>query len=101
VEDVRECRDPKDGKYLALAAASKADVIIGNDARHLRLMHPWPGLRPVCGRLICEIGQPSTCLLQALHMQDVSRTAPVDRTHEHSLLSRPASRVAVASVTAE
>ena len=40
-EVVRECRDPKDDKYLELAAAGKADVIVSSDARHLLSMHPW------------------------------------------------------------
>ena len=40
-EIVRECRDPKDDKYLALAAAGRADVIVSSDARHLISMHPW------------------------------------------------------------
>jgi putative PIN family toxin of toxin-antitoxin system len=41
---VRECGDPKDDKYLALAAAGKADVIVSSDARHLLSMHPWRGI---------------------------------------------------------
>jgi hypothetical protein len=44
-ETVRECRDPKDDKYLALAAAGKADVIVSSDARHLLSMDPWRGIR--------------------------------------------------------
>jgi putative PIN family toxin of toxin-antitoxin system len=43
-EAVRECRDPKDDKYLALAAAGRADVIVSSDARHLLSMHPWRGV---------------------------------------------------------
>jgi uncharacterized protein len=43
-EIVRECRDPKDDKYLALAAAGNADVIVSSDVRHLRSMHPWRGI---------------------------------------------------------
>lgn len=43
-EEVRECRDPKDDKYLALAAAGGADVIISSDVRHLLSMHPWRGI---------------------------------------------------------
>jgi uncharacterized protein len=39
-EVVCECRDPKDDKYLALAAA----VIVSSDARHLLPMHPWRGI---------------------------------------------------------
>jgi len=40
-ETVRECHDPKDDKYLALAAAGNADVIVSSDARHLLSMDPW------------------------------------------------------------
>jgi putative PIN family toxin of toxin-antitoxin system len=40
-EAIRECRDPKDDKYLALAAAGGADVIVSSDVRHLLSMHPW------------------------------------------------------------
>ncbi len=43
-EVVRECRDPKDDKYLALAAAGRADVIVSSDAHHLLPMHPWRGI---------------------------------------------------------
>jgi predicted nucleic acid-binding protein len=43
-EFVRECRDPKDDKYLALAAAGRADVIVSSDLRHLLSMHPWRGI---------------------------------------------------------
>jgi putative PIN family toxin of toxin-antitoxin system len=43
-ETVRECHDPKDDKYLALAAAGRADVIVSSDVRHLLSMHPWRGI---------------------------------------------------------
>jgi len=43
-EIVRECRDPKDDKYMAVAAAGGADVIVSSDARHLLSMHPWRGI---------------------------------------------------------
>ena len=43
-EAVRECRDPKDDKYLALAAAGQADIIVSSDVRHLLSMHPWRGI---------------------------------------------------------
>jgi uncharacterized protein len=43
-ETVLECSDPKDNKYLALAIAGKADVIVSSDARHLPSMHPWRGI---------------------------------------------------------
>lgn len=41
---VRECRDPKDDKYLALAFAGNAEVIVINDVHHLLSMHPWRGI---------------------------------------------------------
>ena len=44
IEAVRECRDPKDDKYLGLAAAGGADVIVSSDVRHLLSMHPWRGV---------------------------------------------------------
>ena len=43
-ETVRECRDPKDDKYLELAAGGGADVIVSSDVRHLLSMHPWRGI---------------------------------------------------------
>ena len=43
-ETVRECRDPKDDKYLALAASGRADCIVSGDIRHLLSMHPWRGI---------------------------------------------------------
>ena len=43
-DPVRECLDPKDDKYLALAVAGNADVIVSSDVRHLLSMHPWRGI---------------------------------------------------------
>jgi uncharacterized protein len=43
-EIIQACRDPKDDKYLALAAAGGADVIVSSDVRHLLSMHPWRGI---------------------------------------------------------
>ena len=43
-ETVRECSDPKDDKYLTLAAAGKADVIVSSDVHDLLSMHPWRGI---------------------------------------------------------
>jgi putative PIN family toxin of toxin-antitoxin system len=37
---VRECRDPKDDKFLEVALNGRADVIITGDADLLE-MHPW------------------------------------------------------------
>ena len=41
---VRECSDPKDDKYLSLALAAAAQVIVSSDKRHLLPMHPWRGI---------------------------------------------------------
>jgi len=43
-EAVRECRNPKDDKCLALAAAGRAGVIVSGHARHLLSMNPWRGI---------------------------------------------------------
>ena len=43
-ERVAECRDPGDDKYLELALASAADVIVSSDA-DLLVLHPWRGVR--------------------------------------------------------
>jgi putative PIN family toxin of toxin-antitoxin system len=43
-ESIRECRDPKDDKYLALAVAGRADVVVSGDMRHLLSMNPWRGI---------------------------------------------------------
>jgi len=42
-ELVRECRDPSDDKYLALAHAGGADVIVSSDD-DLLVLHPWRGI---------------------------------------------------------
>ena len=43
-ERVTDCRDPGDDKYLKLALASAADVIVSSDA-DLLVLHPWRGVR--------------------------------------------------------
>jgi putative PIN family toxin of toxin-antitoxin system len=43
VRIVRECRDPKDDKFLEVALNGRADVIITGDADLLE-MHPWRGI---------------------------------------------------------
>ena len=43
VETVRACRDPKDHKFLALALAAEADVLVSSD-RDLLILHPWRGI---------------------------------------------------------
>jgi len=43
-ETVTDCRDPKDNKYLELALAAGADVIVSSD-NDLLVLHPWRGVR--------------------------------------------------------
>ena len=43
VQLVRECRDPKDDKFLELAVNGRADVIITGDD-DLLAMNPWRGI---------------------------------------------------------
>jgi putative PIN family toxin of toxin-antitoxin system len=43
IQLVRECRDPKDDKFLEVALNGRADVIITGDADLLRV-HPWRGI---------------------------------------------------------
>jgi putative PIN family toxin of toxin-antitoxin system len=40
IQLVRECRDPKDDKFLEVALNGRADVIVTGDVDLLR-MHPW------------------------------------------------------------
>jgi hypothetical protein len=42
-EQVTDCSDPKDNKFLALAEAAGAELIIASDP-HLTDMHPWRGI---------------------------------------------------------
>jgi len=43
IQVVRECRDPKDDKFLEVALNGRADVIITGD-EDLLAMHPWRGI---------------------------------------------------------
>ena len=43
IQLVRECRDPKDDKFLEVVLNGRADVIITGDA-DLLAMHPWRGV---------------------------------------------------------
>jgi putative PIN family toxin of toxin-antitoxin system len=43
IHTIRECRDPKDDKFLEVALNGRADVIITGDADLLG-MHPWRGI---------------------------------------------------------
>ena len=41
---VTDCRDPKDDKYLELALAAGAEIIVSSDD-DLLMLHPWRGTR--------------------------------------------------------
>jgi putative PIN family toxin of toxin-antitoxin system len=43
IHRVRECRDPKDDKFLEVALNGRADLILTGDA-DLLTMHPWRGI---------------------------------------------------------
>jgi putative PIN family toxin of toxin-antitoxin system len=43
VYPVRECRDPQDDKFLAVALNGKADLILTGD-NDLRSLNPWRGI---------------------------------------------------------
>jgi len=43
IQIVRECRDPKDDKFLEVALNGRADVIVTGDVDLLE-MHPWRGI---------------------------------------------------------
>lgn len=43
IQIVRECRDPKDDKFLEVALNGRADVIVTGDADLLK-MNPWRGI---------------------------------------------------------
>lgn len=43
---VNDCRDPKDDKYLELALAAGAEIIVSSDA-DLLVLDPWRGVRIV------------------------------------------------------
>ena len=45
-EAVTDCRDPKDNKYLELALAAKAEMIVSSD-RDLLELDSWRGIRIV------------------------------------------------------
>jgi putative PIN family toxin of toxin-antitoxin system len=42
-DTVRECRDPKDDQFLALALSASADIIVAGD-NDLLTMSPWRGI---------------------------------------------------------
>lgn len=52
IQVIRECRDPRDDKFLEVALNGRADVIVTGDADLLG-MNPWRGI---------EISSPVACL---------------------------------------
>jgi putative PIN family toxin of toxin-antitoxin system len=49
------CRDPKDNKFLALALAVEADVLVSSD-KDLLVLHPWRGIGIVAPAEFVEQG---------------------------------------------
>ena len=55
-ETVWDCRDSKDNRYLELALAAKATVIVSGDA-DLLVLHPWRGVQVMRhAAFLCEFG---------------------------------------------
>ena len=55
-EAVKECRDAKDNRYLELAFAARATIIVSGD-EDLLVLHPWRGVRVLRpARFLAEIG---------------------------------------------
>ncbi len=42
---VADCSDPKDNKFLELALAAKASIIVSGDKKHLLSMSPYRGVQ--------------------------------------------------------
>ena len=42
--EVTDCSDPKDNKFLELAIAAKATIIVSGDKKHLVSMSPYKGI---------------------------------------------------------
>lgn len=57
-ECVDECRDPRDNKFLELAASGKASIILTGDA-DLLTMHPWRGVAILSPRQFLTLSDPS------------------------------------------
>jgi uncharacterized protein len=48
-----ECRDPKDDKYLELAVAANAQIMVSGD-HDLLVLHPFRGISILNSRDFCE-----------------------------------------------
>ncbi len=53
-ESVADCRDPRDNKFLELALAAGARLVISGDRRDLLSMSPWRGIEIVAVRAFVE-----------------------------------------------
>ncbi|MBE9004442.1 putative toxin-antitoxin system toxin component, PIN family [Fortiea sp. LEGE XX443] len=51
-EQINECRDPKDNKYLELAVSGKAECIVTGD-RDLLVLNPWRGIEIITVQDFC------------------------------------------------
>jgi len=63
-EVVRDCRDPDDDKFLELALASKASVIVTGDP-DLLVLDPWRGIR------IVKLADFDSVLIPILEQEDL------------------------------
>ena len=43
-DQITDCPDPNDNRYLSLALASAAAAIVSSDEKHLLPMSPWRGI---------------------------------------------------------
>lgn len=53
-EQVTDCTDPRDNKFLALALAAEARLIVSGDRRDLLCMSPWRGVEIVRVRVFVD-----------------------------------------------
>ena len=71
-ERVADCRDAKDDKYLELALASRAHVIVSGDS-DLLVLHPWRGI---------GILRPTDYLAEAGELDGSARRLPGSPRHK-------------------
>lgn len=57
---VTDCRDGKDNRYLELALAVAADVIVSGD-QDLLVLDPWRNTRIVTPGVFLSLAEPATC----------------------------------------
>lgn len=49
-EEITDCNDPKDNKFLELAVAANASMLISGDKKHLLSMNPYRGIQIITAR---------------------------------------------------